>query len=244
MKFGAIAFFVFAIISSVGCTFTPGKPALESDVGRPDKVLDFPTLYSENCASCHGAGGKNGAALSLANPTYLALAGTSNLERVISAGVPGSLMPPFNKSAGGSLTQKQIDALVSGMLSSWGNSASLAGQSLPPYASTLTGDPARGEKSFLVYCGQCHGPDGKGMAGLRPAQPGSLVDPAYLALISDRGLRSTIIAGQPEEGMPNWHSDLTGAGARAMTDQEITDIVAWLASQRVLTPGQPYPQHP
>ena len=26
-----------------------------------------------------------------------------------------------------------------------------------------------------------------------------------------------------------------------MTDQQVTDIVAWLASKRVANPGQPYP---
>jgi cytochrome c oxidase cbb3-type subunit 3/ubiquinol-cytochrome c reductase cytochrome c subunit len=29
-----------------------------------------------------------------------------------------------------------------------------------------------------------------------------------------------------------------------MTDQEIADTVAWLASHRIATPGQPYKQHP
>jgi cytochrome c oxidase cbb3-type subunit 3/ubiquinol-cytochrome c reductase cytochrome c subunit len=72
---------------------------------------------------------------------------------------------------------------------------------------------------------------------------GSLVDPAYLALISDQGLRSLILAGQPQEGMPDWRSDRTGAGSLAMTDQEVTGIVAWLASHRIATPGQPY-MHP
>jgi cytochrome c oxidase cbb3-type subunit 3/ubiquinol-cytochrome c reductase cytochrome c subunit len=71
---------------------------------------------------------------------------------------------------------------------------------------------------------------------------GSLVDPAYLALISDQGLRSLILAGQPQDGMPDWSSDMTGAGSRAMTDQEIADTVAWLASHRIATPGQPYMQ--
>jgi cytochrome c oxidase cbb3-type subunit 3/ubiquinol-cytochrome c reductase cytochrome c subunit len=69
------------------------------------------------------------------------------------------------------------------------------------------------------------------------------VDPAYLALISDQGLRSLIIAGQPQEDMPDWRSDISGAGSRAMTEQEITDTVAWLACHRVATPGQPY-MHP
>jgi cytochrome c oxidase cbb3-type subunit 3/ubiquinol-cytochrome c reductase cytochrome c subunit len=29
-----------------------------------------------------------------------------------------------------------------------------------------------------------------------------------------------------------------------MTDQEVTDTVAWLASHRIATPGQVYQQHP
>jgi cytochrome c oxidase cbb3-type subunit 3/ubiquinol-cytochrome c reductase cytochrome c subunit len=29
-----------------------------------------------------------------------------------------------------------------------------------------------------------------------------------------------------------------------MTDQEVTDTVAWLASHRTATPGQVYKQHP
>ena len=73
---------------------------------------------------------------------------------------------------------------------------------------------------------------------------GSIVDPAYLALVSDQYLRSIIIAGQSEQGMPDWRSDLTGSNTRPMTDQEITDIAAWIASHRIATPGEPYPQHP
>jgi hypothetical protein len=69
---------------------------------------------------------------------------------------------------------------------------------------------------------------------------GSIVDGSYLALISDQGLRSITIAGRPDEGMPDWRSD----GAQPLTDQQITDIVAWLASKRTANPGQPYPTVP
>ena len=40
---------------------------------RPEQVLAFPTLYTQNCTACHGENGKNGAAIPLANPVYLAL---------------------------------------------------------------------------------------------------------------------------------------------------------------------------
>ena len=66
---------------------------------------------------------------------------------------------------------------------------------------------------------------------------GSIVDGSYLALISDQGLRSLVIAGRPDEGMPDWRSD----SSQPLTDQQITDLVAWLASKRTVNPGQPYP---
>jgi cytochrome c oxidase cbb3-type subunit 3/ubiquinol-cytochrome c reductase cytochrome c subunit len=72
----------------------------------------------------------------------------------------------------------------------------------------------------------------------------SIVDPAYLALVSDQYLRSLIIGGLPDRNMPDWRSDLPGANARVITDQEITDTVAWISSHRVAAPGEPYAQHP
>ena len=62
-----------ACIATTGCSRIPGRPGPGPEVIRPDEVLDFPTLYKENCAACHGANGKNGAAISLANPVYLAV---------------------------------------------------------------------------------------------------------------------------------------------------------------------------
>jgi len=74
---------------------------------------------------------------------------------------------------------------------------------------------------------------------------GPLVDPAYLALISDQGLRSIVISGQPEQGMPDWRHHSAGPVAHSMSEQEITDVIAWLTSHRIATPGQPYQtQHP
>jgi len=222
---------------STGCRRIPARP--EPAAQRPDQVSSFAALYQQNCAACHGENGKNGPAISLANPVYLAVAGTNMIQKAAANGVPETLMPAFAKSQGGMLTDQQIAILAQGTESAWGKPAALQGQSVPPYASSSGGDPAEGPAAFATFCASCHGSDGTGLKG-KQGSTGSLVDPTYLALISDQGLRSLIIAGQPEDGMPDWRSDINGAGSRAMTDKEITDIVAWLASHRVAAPGQPY----
>jgi cytochrome c oxidase cbb3-type subunit 3/ubiquinol-cytochrome c reductase cytochrome c subunit len=201
-------------------------------------VLDFSTLYKANCAACHGENGRDGAAISLANPVYLAVVGEDNLRRIAANGVSGKLMPPFARSAGGMLTDQQIGVIADGIMQHWGRQDLLAGLSIPQYRSTLAGDAARGQQAFGTFCARCHGSAGEGSAGdAKTGKVGSIVDGSYLALISDQGLRSITIAGRQDEGMPDWRSD----GAQPMTDQQITDVVAWLASKRTSTPGQPYP---
>lgn len=233
-------------LGSIGCR-GPGYPKPGPEVVRPDEVLDFATLYKQNCSACHGANGRNGAAISLDNPVYLATAGAATLRTVTANGVRGTLMPPFAKSAGGMLTDQQIESLTQGMLHAWSRPDVLGGQTPPPYASSTPGDPVQGQKAFAKFCAQCHGVNGVGaslMTGGKPEKNGSLVNTSYLALVSDQSLRSIIIAGRPDEGMPDWRSDISPTRSHAMTDQEITDTVAWLAVHRVKSAGQPYPEHP
>jgi mono/diheme cytochrome c family protein len=224
-------------LSAAGCRVTPARPGDAAQ--RPDEVSNVAVLYQQNCAACHGANGKNGVAISLANPVYLAFSGTDVIQKVTARGVRGSLMPAFAKSSGGMLSDDQVAMLARGIEAAWARPGAMRAQSLPGYASSSAGNSSAGQHAFATYCASCHGAEGAGLK-LPRNSTGSLVDPAYLALITDQGLRSLIIAGQPEDGMPGWQSDIAGADAKAMTDQEITDIVTWLASHRVSAPGQPY----
>jgi hypothetical protein len=56
-----------------------------------------------------------------------------------------------------------------------------------------------------------------------------VIDAAYLALTSDQALRTAVIVGRSDLGMPDWRANIPG---RPMTAQEISDVVAWLASHR------------
>lgn len=183
----------------------------------------------------------------LANPAYVAMA-RDHLRETIAKGRPGSLMPAFSRSAGGMLTDKQVDLLAAGIVQHWGDAEALAGQNPPPYAATLQANAGHGWAAYGQFCARCHGSTGEGgvnNAKFDPgrsgsAKPGSLVDGSFLALFSDQYLRDVTIAGRPDQGMPDWRSD----GPQPMTDQQVTDIVAWMASKRVANPGQPYPAHP
>jgi cytochrome c oxidase cbb3-type subunit III len=132
------------------------------------------------------------------------------------------------------LTDKQIDAIVSG-IRSWAKPGSLHGATPPPYSASA-GDPHRGGDVYATYCSACHGPDGKGSK-----KASSIVNGSYLALVSDQDLRTNVIVGRPEMGAPDWRDDVPG---RPMAAQEVSDVVAWLAAQRPQFPGQPYPNSP
>lgn len=234
----AVSLLAFA---TFGCNSAPGRPKAEPEVPRPDQIHDFAILYKENCAACHGDKGRQGAATSLADPVYLSLAGEDTLLRITAKGIPNTLMPPFARSAGGMLTDQQVHDLVDGMMHQWGKPQVLAGQNPPPYAATGAGDVQQGQQAFTTYCARCHGSDGTGLPAknnVANASHGSIVDPSYLDLVSDQSLRTTTIVGLPGQGMPDWRGDVP---SHAMTDRDVTDIVAWLVSHRTQFPGQQYP---
>jgi mono/diheme cytochrome c family protein len=138
-------------------------------------------------------------------------------------------MPAFGRGRGGMLTDAQLDAIVSG-LGTWAQSAAPAGP-LPPYSAAESrqrglddGNASRGRGVFATYCSRCHGDSGEGGGGA-----GSVVDPAFLALTSDQALRTRVIVGRPDLGAPGWREYQPG---RPIQDQEISDVVAWLAAHR------------
>ncbi len=223
---------VLSVTVLAGCSASPGRPHKGTETPTPTDVLEFGALYGENCAACHGADGRGGAAIALANPVYLAIADDAALRAVVANGARGTSMPAFAQSAGGMLTDKQIDVLVGGIRARWGRPGILDGANPPAYAARSPGNAQRGELAYGTYCQSCHGPGGSG-----GPKGSAITNDAFLALVSDQGLRTLVITGRPELGAPDWRENTPG---RPMSDQDVTDVVAWLASRRVESPGQPY----
>lgn len=223
---------VLSLIFFLGCSSPHGRPQMGSEPVAPNRVMDFASLYSENCAGCHGTQGRGGAAIALGNPVYLAIVDESTVRKVIVNGIRGTSMPAFAQSAGGMLTDKQVDVLTRGMLSRWSRKGILDGTNPPSYAAKSAGNSARGQLAFETYCASCHGSEGQG-----ETKASAITNNSLLALLSDQELRTIVITGRPELGAPDWRSNVPG---RPMTDQEVTDVVAWLASRRIQNTGNSY----
>jgi len=224
-----------ATLALVGCDVVPGRPKPDARELAPSEVIGFDTLYARNCAGCHGRDGRLGAARALNDPVYLALVSPERLRQVIAIGVPGTAQPAFALDAGGSLTGQQIDVLVRGIEDRWARPDAVAGQEIPPYdtaraASRGAANAERGREVFAGACARCHGDNGRG-----GPRGGSVTDPSYLALVSDQHVRTTVIAGRSDLGMPDWRGD---GGTTPLTPQQVSDVVAWLVAQRRPVPGR------
>ncbi len=166
---------------------------------------------------------------------------------VTTDGVPHTLMPAFAISEGGNITNNQIRDILQGLRRAYGQTPDVPGVNPPPLQSSEKGDVDRGRTLFGTYCASCHGDDGRG-----GPVAGSVVDTSYLALASDQSLRSNIICGRLDLGMPDWSGKINGVTAKQreglapLTSRDVSDLVAFLASHRVEFPGAPFPslEHP
>ena len=231
MKFTASAILSLVLLTllvgSLGCDRKIGPPNDQEELMRPENIASFDRLYKQNCSACHGENGSGGPALDLANPKYQALVDDVSLRRWITSGMPGTQMPAFGESAGGFLTPQQVDVLVAGMRARWDHKGR-GTEEMPSYSSTAVGNVEHGQDNFRVSCSSCH-------------QQGQqkITDASYLSLVSDQALRSIVIAGRPDLGHPDWKQARRG---QPLTDQDVSDVIAYLHSLRSDTPGQPYPE--
>jgi mono/diheme cytochrome c family protein len=235
------ALLLLLVCSIAGCDL-PAKPKLADQYVPPHKETSFNVLYQENCVACHGASGKLGPAPPINDGLFLALIPPKELQRVISEGRTGTLMPAFAADQGGHLTDEQIKVLAEGVTQNW-RSMDQAPKGAPPYfvpqaksARAAPGNKEEGLKVFSRACASCHGDHGQGgrYGGEADGKPvGAINDPNFLALLSDQALRRLVITGRPDLRMPDY-AGIMGRPEdfQALTAENVTDVVALLASWR------------
>jgi cytochrome c oxidase cbb3-type subunit III len=254
------------LVFVVGCE-PHGKP---NPANRPipsDQVLDFATLYGQNCAGCHGLNGQMGPAPPLNDELFRAMLPEKELEAVLMQGRKDTLMPAFAQENGGTLTATQIQVLVheikgldfrivettpgdpasatvvagkGGKPPAWGRPAELP-PGVPSYKDgsikpeNLETSIHRGIAAYARACADCHGEQGHGLKEDRGIA-NAINDPVFLSLNSNQVLRRIIITGRADLGMPNYaESRPDSPEFKPLTEQEVSDLVALLASWRRAT---------
>ncbi len=201
-----------------------GKPK-GNEVPKATINTNFHELYANNCVGCHGPNGMKGPGPRLNDPMYLAVISRQDIYNVLVNGRPGTPMPAFSKGHGGELFDQQIAALADGIEREWARPVNFKGAAVPTYNvdNAPPGNIQHGQAAYQKYCLACHGfGNFKGWAG-------SIMDPSYLAIASNQWLRTTMIVGRLDWGMPNW---LQRNPNHPMSDQDISDVTAWLAEKR------------
>ena len=210
------------VLALAGCGGVSGTVA-EGPPPRPEQVVDFKTLYNQNCRACHGENGQNGPSMDLGNPEFQALVDDNTLRDIISHGLIGTQMPAWAEQAGGMLTDQQINAIIAGMRKEWAKPNAFSGATPPPLKQPDGGSAQHGQQVYQQRCAGCH-------QGNDRQQPNS---PVYLSLVSDDVLRTIIIAGRPDIHQPDFqHDNANGAAGQPLSAQDVTDIVAYLHGLR------------
>ncbi len=212
------------LLTLTGCNL-PGKPGPDSVVQRPTDILD-PVVFTGRTAPDVTArkasrGQRRRSAIRFTSPLWTTMrCGTpSPKDR------PGTAMSAFAESEGGMLTAKQVDAIIHGMRQRWGQSQTAA----RCHRSSLCGEGARAMHSRAQrrLRRSAHRATAPTARAARRSARSSIRN--YLSLITDQGLRTIVITGRPDFNAPDWRNNVPG---HPMSDEQITDVVAWLAAQR------------
>jgi mono/diheme cytochrome c family protein len=138
----------------------PSRVERDAATLHEEQVRRGSALFVGNCATCHGADGmgtETGPTLN--DKAFLSEVSDNFLRNTIANGRPRTAMPAWGQDEGGPLTHQEIDRLVA-FVRNWERPVEQVGRTLT--ASGLPADSVEGgEETFIWFCADCHGDDGK-----------------------------------------------------------------------------------
>ena len=216
---------VCLLVLGAGCEQLPGKPALRVPAPTLDTAAGFTAFYADRCAGCHGVDGTHGPARPLRDGAYLASIPEVSLLAILRDGESGTRMPGFGGTAITGVSDDALRAFIAGLKTAWMPKTAQP-SAVPWLQASITGDVALGEKLFADHCASCH------------TNTSNIQDPFYLRLVSDQHLRTSIVFGRSDLGMPGAAGPFQASdGAKVnavLSANDVDALVAFLAKQRTL----------
>jgi cytochrome c oxidase cbb3-type subunit III len=126
---------------------TPAAPATNPLTGDPRAITNGAVLFRQECVFCHGVSARGGMrGPDLTTGSWSHGGSDSELAATISAGVPGTAMPPNR------LTEQEVWEIIAYL------------RTLQQPAASASGDARRGETLFFgaTRCASCHIVNGRG----------------------------------------------------------------------------------
>lgn len=205
---------LLAIGGVLGATLLVSQCSRQRSANLPEtsELAEGARLYRTYCGLCHGDDGEGYAAddaNALANQQFLASVSDEFLRENIALGHPGTSMAAYASSAGGPLSDAEIDTLVA-FIRNWQDveSANLA--------EAVEGDAEAARDVYARECAACHGDRGQGASAL------SLNNPVFLRSASDGQIDYAIRHGRSGTPMPAFEGELAEAS--------ISNLVALIRS--------------
>ena len=127
--------------AGAGCSTAPRRGPQRFGALPPREVTDFDALYATTARPAMAPRERTERRSRSAIRCILAIADDASCAASRQRRARTPPMPAFAQSAGGMLTDEQIDAIVAGIRSRWAKPGHLDGDDPPPYAAQAPGDP-------------------------------------------------------------------------------------------------------